>query len=40
MLTGSVCSFWLVIAEMSKRDNADLDHDAIAHRLKEDVVSL
>ena len=27
------------IAELSKREDADLDRDAIAHRLKEDVVS-
>ena len=27
-------------AELSKREKAELDHDAIAHRLREDVVSL
>ena len=26
-------------AELSKREDAELDYDAIAHRLKEDVVS-
>ena len=30
----------LCLVERSKRDDAEIDHDAIAHRLKEDVVSV
>lgn len=30
------CSF----SEQNKKDSEDIDHDAIAHRLKQDVVSM